>query len=57
MLEVFLITLIGVAAAQAAPGPNLIAVASAALGQGRCAALFVTVGVSTGMLFWVQPSR
>lgn len=52
MLEAFLITLIGVAAAQAAPGPNLIAVASAALGQGRRAALFVTLGVSTGMLIW-----
>ncbi len=52
MLEVFFITLIGVAAAQAAPGPNLIAVASAALGQGRRAGLLVTLGISTGMLVW-----
>lgn len=52
MLEAYLITLIGVAAAQASPGPNLFAVASAALGQGRTSALFVTLGVSTGMLIW-----
>jgi len=52
MFEAYLITLIGVAVAQAAPGPNLFAVASAALGQGRTAALFVTLGVSTGMLIW-----
>jgi len=52
MLEAYLITLVGVIAAQASPGPNLIAVASAALGQGRRAGVFVTLGVSTGMLFW-----
>lgn len=52
MLDAFLLTLIGVAAAQAAPGPNLIAVASAALGQGRRAGLLVTLGVSSGMLIW-----
>jgi len=39
-------------AAQASPGPNFIAVASAALGQGRVAGLLVTLGVSTGMLIW-----
>lgn len=52
MFEVYLLTLIGVISAQASPGPNLIAVASAALGQGRTAALYVTLGVSTGMLIW-----
>jgi len=52
MIEAFLITMIGVAAAQASPGPNFFAVASAALGQGRVSALFVTLGVSTGMLIW-----
>ena len=52
MLEAYLLTLLGVAAAQAAPGPNLMAVASAAIGQGRTPALFVTLGISTGMLIW-----
>ncbi|MBX2836304.1 MAG: LysE family translocator [Gammaproteobacteria bacterium] len=52
MFEAFAITLVGVVAAQASPGPNLIAVASAALGQGRVSALLVTLGISTGMLFW-----
>jgi len=32
--------------------PNLLAVASTALGQGRKAALQVTLGKSTGMLVW-----
>ena len=44
MIEAYLLTLIGVVGAQAAPGPNLMAVASAALGQGRKAALLVTLG-------------
>jgi len=39
-------------AAQASPGPNLFAVASVAMGQGRSSALFVTLGVSSGMLIW-----
>ncbi len=52
MFEAYLITLLGVMAAQASPGPNLFAVASAALGQGRIPGLFVTLGVSTGMLIW-----
>lgn len=52
MIEAYLLTLIGVVGAQAAPGPNLMAVASAALGQGRKAALLVTLGISTGMLVW-----
>lgn len=52
MLEAYLITLVGVMAAQASPGPNLFAVASASMGQGRSSALFVTLGVSSGMLIW-----
>lgn len=52
MLEAYLITLLGVAAAQASPGPNLIAVASAGIGRGRRSALLVTLGISTGMLIW-----
>ncbi|WP_179380393.1 LysE family translocator [Jannaschia marina] len=52
MLEAYLIVLVGVAAAQASPGPNLVAVASAALGRGRAAGLWVTAGVASGMLVW-----
>ncbi|MEL6436082.1 MAG: LysE family translocator [Pseudomonadota bacterium] len=52
MLEAYLITLTGVVLAQASPGPNLLAVASAGLGQGRAAALATVGGVATGMLFW-----
>lgn len=52
MLEAYLIVLIGVCAAQAAPGPNLMAVAGAGLGQSRRAALFVVSGVASGVLIW-----
>ena len=52
MTEAFAVTLVGVALAQASPGPNLLAVAGAALGQGRRAALLTVVGVATGMLVW-----
>ena len=52
MLEAYLLTLAGVIAAQASPGPNLIAVASVSLAQGRKAGLFVVAGVSSGMLVW-----
>jgi threonine/homoserine/homoserine lactone efflux protein len=52
MLHAFAVTLAGVMLAQAAPGPNMVAVASAALGQGRRAALFTVLGVATGMLVW-----
>jgi len=54
MLEAFAITLMGVVLAQASPGPNLLAVASAGLGQGRRAALFTVAGVSTGMFIWAS---
>jgi threonine efflux protein len=52
MLQAYLITLVGVALAQAAPGPDLMAVASAAFGQGRRAALFTVLGVASGMFIW-----
>jgi len=52
MFEAYLLTLLGVMAAQASPGPNFIAVVSVALAQGRNAALWVVAGVSTGMLVW-----
>ena len=52
MLTIYLVTLLGVIAAQVSPGPNLVAVASVALAQGRQAALFVVTGVASGMLVW-----
>jgi len=52
MLETYLVSLLGVMAAQASPGPNLMAVASTGIGQGRRSALFVTLGISSGMLIW-----
>lgn len=54
MIEAYLIALAGVALAQAAPGPNLLAVANAGLAQGRSAALMTVAGVSTGMLCWAS---
>ena len=52
MLAAFLAAWLGVLAAQASPGPNLLAVASAALGAGRRAALLVVTGVASGILVW-----
>lgn len=52
MLEAYLLTWVGVMAAQASPGPNLVAVASAALGQGRREGILVTAGIASGMLVW-----
>ena len=52
MFEAYLAALVGVMLAQAAPGPNFLAVVSAALGQGRRAALWTVLGVATGMLIW-----
>lgn len=52
ILEAFFAALLGTAAAQLSPGPNLIAVASAALGQGRRAALLTVAGIASGMLIW-----
>ena len=53
MLDVYLVTLAGLMLGQMAPGPNLLAVAGAALGQGRRAAVFVTLGVATAIFVWV----
>ncbi len=52
MLAVYALTWVGVLAAQMSPGPNLVAVASVGLAQGRRPALFVVVGISSGMLVW-----
>jgi threonine/homoserine/homoserine lactone efflux protein len=38
--------------AQCSPGPNMMVIASAALGQGRKAALMTVIGVATGMIIW-----
>ena len=45
-------TLAGVVLAQASPGPNMMAVASTGLSQGRRAALFAVAGVASGMFVW-----
>lgn len=52
MLQTFLVVLMGVAAAQASPGPNMFAVAETALGRGRRAALLVVSGIASGTLVW-----
>ena len=52
MIEAFLVTWLGVLAAQASPGPNLAATASVALAQGRRPALLVVCGIASGMLVW-----
>ncbi|GIT88051.1 MULTISPECIES: LysE family translocator [Roseobacter] len=52
MFSIYALTWLGVLAAQIAPGPNLAAVASVGLAQGRRPALFVVTGISSGMLVW-----
>ena len=52
MLQTLLLALVGAAAAQASPGPSLMAVASAAITDGRRAAIIVTLGISLGILIW-----
>jgi threonine efflux protein len=52
MIAAFVTALIGVMAAQASPGPNMMAVAGAALKQGRSTALLVVSGIATGSLVW-----
>jgi threonine/homoserine/homoserine lactone efflux protein len=54
MLKIYLITLAGIVLGQIAPGPNLLAVVGAALGQGRRAALFLSLGVATAIFIWVM---
>ena len=53
MLEAYLVTLAGPVAMQVSPGPNLIAIAGAAMGQGRRAAIMVALGIATGVAAWV----
>lgn len=52
MLTAYLLTWLGVMAAQASPGPNLAAVASVGLAWGRRPALLVVTGIASGMLVW-----
>ena len=52
MFGLYALTWAGVLAAQMSPGPNLAAVASVALAQGRRPALFVVTGIASGMLIW-----
>ena len=52
MLSIYALTWLGVIATQISPGPNLAAVASVGLAQGRRPALFVVTGISSGMLVW-----
>ena len=53
MVELFAVTLMATIAAQLAPGPNFLAVAATALGQGRMAGMAVAAGVASGVFFWV----
>jgi len=53
MVELFAVTLLATIAAQLAPGPNFLAVAATALGQGRMAGMAVAAGVASGVFFWV----
>ncbi|MEP2533375.1 LysE family translocator [Shimia sp.] len=52
MFSIYALTWLGVLAAQISPGPNLAAVASVGLAQGRRPALFVVTGIASGMLVW-----
>ncbi|HET7410453.1 MAG TPA: LysE family translocator [Paracoccaceae bacterium] len=53
MLEAYILTLTGVALGQLSPGPNLLAVAGSALGQGRRAAVMTALGIATAIFVWV----
>lgn len=52
MIPAFFVALLGVISAQAAPGPNMAAVAGVAFSQGRRAALLVVAGISSGTIVW-----
>ena len=54
MFSIYISALVATIALQAAPGPNLIAVAGVALSQGRMAAILVASGVAVGVLVWVS---
>lgn len=53
MLEAFGITLFALVLMQLTPGPNLVAVASAAFSSGRRAAIMVVLGIASGAMVWV----
>lgn len=53
MLEAYLVTLGATVLGQMAPGPNLLAVAGAALGQGRRTAAFTVLGIASAIFVWV----
>ncbi|HZY67059.1 MAG TPA: LysE family transporter [Devosia sp.] len=52
MFSAYFAAMAAVIAAQASPGPNMMAVAGAALKQGRGAALLVVAGIASGSLVW-----
>ena len=52
MLEAFLLTLLGIIPAQLSPGPNLVAVAGAALAEGRRAGIATALGIACGIFLW-----
>lgn len=52
MWAAYLTVVVGMLVAQASPGPNMMAVASVALGQGRRHAVLVAAGVASGVLIW-----
>lgn len=52
MATVYFFAWLGVLAAQVTPGPNMVAVASTALADGRRAALMVVLGIVSGVLIW-----
>lgn len=52
MLSALLLTAAGICLAQASPGPNMMAVAGAALARGRRSALLVVLGIASGSLVW-----
>lgn len=52
MWTAYFTVFLGILAAQASPGPNFMAVASVALGQGRRHAVMVAAGVASGALIW-----
>lgn len=53
MVSIYLLTLGGLMVAQITPGPNLLAVAGAALGQGFTTAMLVTLGIASAIFFYV----
>ncbi|MEM1155004.1 MAG: LysE family translocator [Pseudomonadota bacterium] len=52
MLTIYLLTWSGIILAQLAPGPNLVAIASAAMAHGRRTAYFIVFGIAVGTFIW-----